>query len=58
MAKGKNKKISRKDQKRKKNDKHSFAKKEWFQLISPAAVKKTLPIGWTCCRRAQGTERI
>lgn len=58
MAKGKNKKVSRKDQKRRKNDKHTFAKKEWFQLISPAAVKKTQPIGWTCCKRPTGIERV
>lgn len=57
MAKGKNKKVS-KNQKRKKNEKHTFAKKEWFQLISPAAVKKTVPIGWTCCKRPTGTERV
>lgn len=40
MAKGKNKKVVRKDQKRKK-DKHPFAKKEWFYLISPNAVNKS-----------------
>lgn len=58
MAKGKNKKVSRKDQKRRKNEKHTFAKKEWFQIVSPGAVKKTTPIGWTCCKRPTGTERV
>jgi len=57
MAKGKNKKVTRKD-KKKKNEKHTFAKKEWFQLISPTAVKKTVPIGWTCCKKPTGTERV
>lgn len=58
MAKGKNKRTARKDQKRRKHDKHTFSKKEWFQLISPAAVKKTIPIGWTCCKKPTGTERV
>ena len=57
MAKGKNKKVSRKDKKRR-NEKHTFAKKEWFQLISPAAVKKTVPIGWTYYKKPTGTERV
>lgn len=58
MAKGKNKRVARKDNKRKRNEKHTFSKKEWFQLISPSAVKKTIPIGWTCCKKPSGTERV
>ena len=30
MAKGKNKRISKKGKQAKKGDKHTFAKKEWF----------------------------
>jgi len=39
MTKGKNKKISKKDNKRKNMDKHPFLKKDWFRVMSPKAVK-------------------
>ena len=54
MAKGKNKKIFKKGKTRR-NEKHAFSKKEWYQLICPSALKKTVPIGWTCCNKATGT---
>ncbi len=55
MAKGKNK-ITKK--KTRKGEKHTFLKKEWFTLISPNALKKSIPIGWTCCKRPTGTEVV
>lgn len=55
MAKGKNKRVPRKG-KGKRNEKHTFSKKEWFKLISPSALKKNIPVGWTCCNRPTGTE--
>ena len=57
MARGKNKKQPKKD-KSKKGDRHTFARKEWFNIISPAAVSIKKPVGWTCCKRAQGTQII
>ena len=45
MAKGKNKKLSKKGKVTKRGDKHTFSKKEWFQVISPAALKESKPIG-------------
>ena len=55
MAKGKNKRLPRKG-KNKRNDKHTFLKKQWFTLISPSALKKSIPVGWTCCKKPTGTE--
>ena len=56
MAKGKNKRLPRKG--KKKNEKHTFLKKQWFTLISPSALKKSIPVGWTCCKKPTGTEVI
>jgi small subunit ribosomal protein S3Ae len=56
MAKGKNKRVPRKKNRR--NEKHTFSKKEWFQLISPSALKKNIPVGWTCCKKPTGTEVV
>ena len=58
MAKGKNKKISKKAKNAKRSDKHPFLKKEWFTLISPAALKKTTPVGWTVCKKPTGTQVV
>jgi len=58
MAKGKNKKISKKAKNAKRGDKHPFLKKEWFTLISPAALKKTVPVGWTVCKKPTGTQVV
>lgn len=58
MAKGKNKKISKKGKAAKRSDKHPFLKKEWYTLLAPAALKKNIPIGWTCCKKPSGTQVI
>ena len=58
MAKGKNKKISKKAKTAKRGEKHPFLKKEWFTLISPAALKKTVPVGWTVCKKPTGTQVV
>lgn len=58
MAKGKNKKISKRGKMGRKNEKHAFSKKEWYQLLSPSALKKIIPIGWTCCKKPTGTEVV
>mgnify|MGYP006055959479 CR=1 FL=1 len=56
MAKGKNKKLSKKGKVTKRGDKHTFSKKEWFQVISPAPLEESKPIGWTCCKKPTGTQ--
>ena len=56
MAKGKNKRLPRKGKNAKRSDKHTFLKKQWFTLISPSALKKSIPVGWTCCKKPTGTE--
>jgi small subunit ribosomal protein S3Ae len=58
MAKGKNKKISKKGKAARQNAKHPFLKKEWYTLIAPSALKKTVPVGWTCCKKPTGTQVI
>lgn len=55
MAKGKNK-LNAKKGKYRKNEKHAFAKKEWYQLLAAPALQKKIPVGWTCCKRPTGTE--
>lgn len=57
MAKGKNK-MTKKGKSGRKNEKHAFLKKEWFQLIAPPAFNKTIPVGWTCCNKPTGTQVI
>ena len=56
MAKGKNKRLPRKGTNARRTDKHTFLKKQWFTLISPSALKKSIPVGWTCCKKPTGTE--
>lgn len=56
MAKGKSKRVQKKGKRR--NDKHTFLKKEWYTIISPSAVKKNIPVGWTCCNKPQGTQVV
>lgn len=58
MSKGKNKKVPKKDKANKKGEKHPFSRKEWYNLISPAAVQTKKPIGWTCCKKPQGTQVV
>lgn len=58
MAKGKNKKLSKKGKVIKRGDKHTFSKKEWFQVIAPAALKDSKPVGWTCCKKPTGTQIV
>jgi small subunit ribosomal protein S3Ae len=58
MAKGKNKRQPRKGKNAKRSDKHTFLKKQWFTLISPTALKKSIPVGWTCCKKPTGTEVV
>lgn len=58
MAKGKNKKISKKGKGAKRNEKHPFLKKEWYTLIAPSALKKNVPVGWTCCKKPTGTQVV
>jgi small subunit ribosomal protein S3Ae len=58
MAKGKNKKLSKKGKIVKKGDKHPFLKKEWFSVIAPAALRDSKPIGWTCCKKPTGTQIV
>ncbi len=55
MAKGKNKRLPRKGKGRK-NERHAFSRKLWFTLISPKALKKQIPVGWSPVKRATGTE--
>lgn len=56
MARGKNKKQPKKDKTAKKGDRHPFSRKEWFNVISPGAVATKKPVGWTCCKKPQGTQ--
>lgn len=58
MAKGKSKKVPKKDKAGKKGDKHTFAKKEWFTVLAPSAVKSPKAVGWTCCKKPQGTQIV
>lgn len=58
MAKGKNKQQSKKGKVVKKGDRHPFTKKEWFQVMAPAAFKETKPVGWTVCKKPVGTQVV
>lgn len=58
MTKGKNKKIYKKDNKKKNQDKHPFQKKEWFKVMSPKAVGSIEQVGWTPVKKPTGTEKI
>jgi len=58
MAKGKNKKLSKKGKVVKKGDKHPFTKKEWFSVIAPAALRESKSVGWTCCKKPTGTQIV
>lgn len=58
MAKGKNKKNPKKDKAGKKGERHPFARKEWFKIIAPAATHNKKPVGWTCCKKPQGTQVV
>jgi small subunit ribosomal protein S3Ae len=58
MAKGKNKKLSKKGKIVKKGEKHPFTKKEWFSVIAPAALRDSKSIGWTCCKKPTGTQIV
>ena len=58
MAKGKNKKLSKKGKIVKKGEKHPFTKKEWFSVIAPAALRESKSVGWTCCKKPTGTQIV
>lgn len=58
MAKGKNKQVSKKGKAAKKGERHPFTKKEWFQVMAPAALKESKQVGWTCCKKPVGTQII
>ena len=58
MAKGKNKKLSKKGKIVKKGEKHPFTKKEWFSVIAPAALRESKSVGWTCCKKPTGTQMV
>ena len=58
MAKGKNKQVSKKGKSVKKGDRHPFTKKEWFQVMAPAAFKETKQVGWTVCKKPVGTQVV
>lgn len=58
MAKGKNKKLSKKGKATKTGGKHPFLKKEWFSVIAPAALRDSKSIGWTCCKKPTGTQIV
>jgi small subunit ribosomal protein S3Ae len=58
MAKGKNKKLSKKGKVVKKGEKHPFTKKEWFSVIAPAALRDSKSVGWTCCKKPTGTQIV
>ena len=58
MAKGKNKKLSKKGKLVKKGEKHPFTKKEWFSVVAPAALRDSKAIGWTCCKKPTGTQIV
>jgi small subunit ribosomal protein S3Ae len=58
MAKGKNKKLSKKGKIVKKGEKHPFTKKEWYSVIAPAALRESKSVGWTCCKKPTGTQIV
>ena len=58
MTKGKNKKIYKKDNKKKNQDKHPFMKKEWYRVMSPKAVGNVEQVGWTPVKKPTGTQKI
>lgn len=58
MAKGKNKKLSKKGKVVKKGEKHPFTKKEWYSVIAPAALRESKSVGWTCCKKPTGTQIV
>ena len=58
MAKGKNKKLSKKGKNVKRGDKHPFTKKEWFSVIAPASLQDSKSVGWTCCKKPTGTQIV
>lgn len=58
MAKGKNKKLSKKGKLAKKQEKHPFLKKEWYSVIAPAALRESKSVGWTCCNKPTGTKVV
>lgn len=58
MSRGKNKKQPKKDKANKKGERHPFSRKEWFNIISPSAVQMKKPVGWTCCKKPQGTQVV
>merc|ERR1712032_877820 len=55
MSKGKNKQTIRKGGK--KQEKHAFAKKEWYRLLSPPAIEGCHSVGWVPGNKTIGEKR-
>ena len=48
--------MGKKGKGNRKGDKHAFLKKEWHKLISPADLKNSSQVGWTCVNKTSGTK--
>jgi len=56
MAKGKNKQQQKGKGGRGKNERHAFAKKQWYKIQSPPSVANSVQVGWTPVNKTQGTK--
>lgn len=56
MAKGKNKQQSKGKGGRGKQERHAFAKKQWYKIQSPPSVANSVQVGWTPVNKTQGTK--
>jgi len=56
MAKGKNKKMSKRGNTQKRNEKHAFFKKHWYKLISPPTIGNSVMVGYTPVNKTMGTK--
>jgi len=54
MAKGKNKQQVK--GKKGKNERHAFAKKQWYKIQSPPTVANSVQVGWTPVNKTAGTK--
>jgi small subunit ribosomal protein S3Ae len=57
MTIGKNKGLKKSGKTIKKADKHPFAKKEWYQVISAPSFGTPKPVGWVPCNIPVGKKR-
>jgi len=56
MAKGKNKKMSKRGNTQKRNEKHAFFKKHWYKIISPPTIGNSVMVGYTPVNKTMGTK--